>query len=162
MNKKKLNPLAVVRAYYKDGVIKKSVSYRRYKHALRQLPTTNDPEAWYMASSIMPRTMNEDDYEVFRLNLIHKAIEANFAPAMVALAEIYWWQNDFEKAYTLYEQASKLNDSYALRELGRAYDLGHQSYPKDLEKAKWYFEKAKQGKHWTMEDGFLATLAEIP
>lgn len=155
--KKPIDDLKIVRNYI-NGT--NNVSYRKYKKALDRISDSKDPEALTVASSIQKRTISDQVFQERRINLLNKAIDLEFAPAMVAVAESYYHKKDYEQAFKLYERAAKLNNAHAIRELAFTYENGFYGFKKDKVRAEALRGKIKNGIVWNMDDGFDAQYSD--
>lgn len=133
-----------------------NVSDRRFKKASDKLIESEDPEGLIIASGTPCRRMSWEDLEKRQERLLMKAVELEFAPAMVALAEFYYNDKNYEEAFKLYERAAKLNNAYALKVLAYTLEGGWDGVKKDKVRAEALMRKAKNGTIWGSSKGFNA------
>lgn len=148
---KQQNNLKTLRKYFSEG--NQKVSYRRFKKALRQLIHEESPEGLTIGAMYQFK-LKDEIFEKKRSTYLEKAINQSFSPAMVLLAEIYYYQKEYKEAFRLYEMASHLNNATALKEIALAYKFGIHGYEKNLEKADYLLEKSKKGFKWDECIGF--------
>jgi len=133
------------------------VKPRVLKKWLKKLIDINDPEAILIMSVMQSNKMSDDCYAVYRYGLVEKSANLGFPPAISNLAELYYNDGNYEKAYFLYERAAALGESHALKVLAIAYKLGLHGYEKNLELAEKYAKNSKSAKCWDPFSGYNAT-----
>ena len=148
-----VNYLKTVRNYF-HGI--DNVSYRRFKKALDKLIELEDPEGLVIGAGMPNRRMSWEELEERQERLLIQAVEKEFVPAMVALAEYYYDKGSYKKAFELYERAAELNDAYAMKVLAYSYRGGFDGLKKNEKKAKALMEKSKHGINWSKSKGFDA------
>lgn len=151
--KKQVDHLRTVRNYLNGN---ENVSDRRFKKALDKLIESEDPEGLIIASGTPCRRMSWEELEKRQEKLLNKAVALEFVPAMVALAEFYYNQKNYKKAFELYERAAKLNNAYALKVLAYTYRGGWDGFEKDVVRAESLMKRAENGTVWSMSKGFDA------
>ena len=155
--KRQNSKIRTLRKYYSaNNVHEQAVSLRRFKKVLNNLVKTNHPEALVIAATLQCKNESDEDFFKRRSALLNKAIDLNFSPAMVELAEEYYDKQNYQKAFELYENAAKINHSYALKIIALNYELGLHGYKKNLEKARKFRDLALNGIVWSVHEGYEA------
>lgn len=159
MNKKGKNkkyskiPEELVKLFRKNWNGEITFTRRQVKKYVARLRESNYPEGLVIVASYN-LFKDEAEFNAEYIRLMSKAIDQNFVPAMLLLAEHYYQQNQMDKAIVLYEKAASMNYTHALRELSIAYQYGYYGYPKNPAKSHSYMEKSKTGIKWDFFDGF--------
>lgn len=126
---------------------------RRLKKCLKPLLNIGDPEAILLFNTL--RTYkDEKKQEQHSLRIAQQAANTGFPPAISHLAEIYYNEHAYATAYPLYQQAADLEEAHALYVLSAVYEYGIDGFPKDLELAKIYKERAEKAKKWDFYTGY--------
>lgn len=133
------------------------VKPRILKKWLKKLIDIDDPEAILIMAAMQSNKMSDDFFTTYRYRLVEKSANLGFPPAISNLAEIYYHDGNYEKAYFLYEKAAALGESHALKVIAIAYKLGLYGYEKNLELADKYAENSKAAKCWDPFSGYNAT-----
>lgn len=139
---------------------RQAVSFRRFKKVLNHLVSMKNPEALVIASSIQLEHTSDEEFMKKQEKLLKEAIDLDFAPAMVALAEIYYDKCDYDEAFRLYEKAADLNHAYALKILAVNYERGLHGYEKNLEKSTELRNRSKNGINWSIDKGYEAQFCD--
>ena len=131
----------------------RNLKRRHLKKLLQPLVNDNDPEAILLLATIPSRQSDKKMAEV-SFKMAKRAANLGFPPAISILAEIYYEMGDYKKTYPLYWQAADLDEPHALYVLSAVYEYGIDGFPKDLELAKIYKERAVKAKKWDFYTGY--------
>lgn len=85
-------------------------------------------------------------------SLLKECAEENHAESQYRLAQYYENKKEMENAIFWYKKSAELGNKSAIREMAQFYEKGENGLPKDIQKAKEYYEiLAKTEKYFYLE-----------
>lgn len=139
---------------------RKNISRRNYKKILKPLLAVNDGEA-LMLLSIMPRLSSERRIDNYQIDLLKRAKNCRFPPAITALGLIYYDQGKIDLALDLIHEAATLNAAEALRILSISYELGIDGCPKDQCLATAFKDRLKEQPEYDVLIGYFPLCSSV-
>lgn len=130
-----------------------NTNFRRLKKIIKPLINIGDAEA-LLLFGILLNSSDSHSRKRRSKKLIEAAAKLEFPPAISTLAEIYYNDGNYSKAYPLYYKAADLGEQHALYVLSAALKFGIDGVEKDLESSQEYELIAEKAKKWDFIFGY--------